>query len=97
MNWLGEFYERLWFAVEFRLTPVDRRPFTFIMRDFFNLHPIQAWSYTGLGYIGMGFLLYYSACAGGILIGVSAFVLAHVIWGAKYIEHQQEWPPYLGE
>jgi len=97
MNWLGEFYERLWFAVEFRLTPVDRRPFTFIMRDFFNLHPIQAWSYTGLGYIGLIALHFFCPWASWVLFGTSCFVLAHVVWGAKYIEHQQEFPEYLGE
>jgi hypothetical protein len=97
MNWFEELYCRIWYATEFWLTPVDRRPFTFIMRDFFNLQPLQAWIYTGLWYVGMGFLLWYNACAGGILIGVSAFVLAHVVWGAKWIIHQQEYPEYLGE
>jgi hypothetical protein len=96
MNWLQKVYWWLWYHFEWWLTPVDRRPFTFAMRDFFNLHPMQAWTYTGLWFVGMGFLLWYNACAGGILIGLSAFILAHVVWGAPWIKGQQEHPQYLG-
>lgn len=94
---LGSFYEWFWFHTEFWLTPVDRRPYTFIMRD---------WIYTHTGI----FVAILSIWFGGMFVWnlnypipasitgfLSAFILAHLVWGTKWIEGQQEHPEYLGE
>jgi len=94
---LGNFYQWFWFHTEFWLTPIDRRPYTFIMRD---------WIYTHVGW----FILILIAWFGGVFVWnlhhplpasivgfLSAFLLAHLVWGTKWIEGQQEVPDYLGE
>jgi len=97
VNWLGEFYQKIWFAVEFNLTPVDRRPFTFIMRDYIFQYPKRAVPMIVAWYVGMAFLLCVAQwVAWGFTIASTA-VLFHVIWGTPWIEHQQEFPEYLGD
>ncbi len=97
MSWLGLFYQRFWYFTEFWLTPVNRRPYTFIIRDFIYSHSglsiaiISVWF--SLVFV---FNLYHPVPASLIFI-FSAFLLGHLIWGTKYIEQQQEWPTYLGE
>jgi len=94
---LGKFYQWFWFNTEFWLTPVDRRPYTFIMRD---------WIYTHIGW----FIVMASVWFAGVFTWVlfqpvpasfigffSAFLLAHLVWGSKWIEGQQEFPEYLPE
>jgi len=97
MNWLQKVYWWLWFHIEFNRTPVDRRPFTFIMRDYFNLHPVPAWTMTAIWFAGMFVFNLFHPVPASIIGYFSAFVLAHVIWGAPWIEGQQENPQYLGE
>ena len=94
---LGRFYQWFWFATEFWLTPIDRRPLTFIFRD---------WIYSHVGW----FIIFLVIWFGGIFAWnlfypvpasitgfLSAFLLAHLVWGSKYIEQEQEWPTYLGD
>lgn len=94
---LGRIYQKIWFHTEFWLTPVDRRPLTFIMKD---------WIYTHVGLFCLILVVYF----GGVfywnlhhplpasIIGFfSAGLLAHLVWGTKWIEGQQEYPEYLGD
>jgi len=97
MKMLGNLYNKIWFYTEFWLTPVDRRPFTFCMRDFIFGHPAWAWPMIIAWYISMGFLVYYYVWAGWAITIASTAVLFHVIWGSKWIEGQQEFPEYLGD
>ena len=97
MNWLGEWYQWLWFRVEFNLTPIDRRPFTFIMRDYIFTHCWQSWVMVLMWYVSMFVLMiWHPFIAGGLLVA-SSLVLSHVVWGSSWIEKEQEWPPYLGD
>ena len=93
---LGRFYLWLWFHTEFWLTPVDRRPFTFIMRDWIFTHIPLAISLIVLFYIGMIVLSIWHGTASTITIAVGSFILAHLVFGTKWIEGQQEEPVYLG-
>jgi len=74
---LGRFYEWFWFHTEFWLTPVNRRPYTFIMRD---------WIYTHTGVFVLILFLYfgslfawnlYHPVPASITGFLSAFLLAH--------------------
>ncbi len=97
MNWLMEFYQWFWFKTEFWLTPVNRRPYTFIMRDWVFNH-MGAFIFILFLWFGGVFAwnLYHPVPA--LITGfLSAFLLAHLIWGTKWIEGQQESPHYLGE
>ncbi len=94
---LGRFYQQLWFHTEFWLTPVNRRPYTFIMRDWIythgNLFVIILALWLG-GLVNWSVYQPVPALITGIL---SSFLLAHLVWGTKWIEGQQEYPEYLGE
>lgn len=98
MNWLGRFYERFWFATEFWLTPVNRRPLTFIFRDWIFTHVPATIILAILWYLGLGLLAFFGHGLGAMILGcLSSFVLAHLVWGSTWILHQQEYPTYLGE
>ena len=95
-NMLGSFYQWLWFHTEFWLTPVNRRPFTFIMRD---------WIYRNVGWFAVLVTLFYTGMiilslthgtVSTVIVALGSFLLAHLVWGSKYIEQEQEFPAYLG-
>ena len=95
---IGELYQWLWFRTEFWLTPLDRRPYTFIMRDWIHAH----WTLTGvmiaLWYAGLVALAALDKGVMSLVLGsLSSFLLAHLIWGSRWIENQQEVPAYLGQ
>lgn len=85
-----------WFHTEFWLQPIDRRPFTYIMRDWIYSHMktflviLVAW------YAGLLVWLHWNPYPPAILIGLSSWLGGHLVWGGKWIQGQQEWPPYLG-
>ena len=93
---LGRWYSWLWFHSEWYLTPIDRRPFTFIMRDWIFTHVEQAVILIGLFYVGMVILSFWHGTASTITTSIASFVLAHLVFGTKWIENEQEWPTYLG-
>jgi len=97
VNWLGRFYQWFWFHSEWYLTPVNRRPYTFIMRDWIFTHPVLASVLIFLFYAGMIVLSIWHGTASTITTSVGSFLLAHLVWGSKYIEQEQEFPEYLGE
>lgn len=93
---LGRFYQWLWFRVEFSPTPLDRRPLTFIMRDWIFPHASLFALMVATWYTGMMVLeKWYPFWAGGCLI-FSSLLIAHLVWGSKWIEGEQEYPVYLG-
>ena len=93
---LGRFYIWFWFHTEFWLTSIDRRPYTFIFRDFIYRHVSIACTLIGVFYAGMIALSVWHGTAATITVAMGSFLLAHLVWGSKYIEQQQEWPTYLG-
>jgi hypothetical protein len=93
---LGEWYQKFWFATEFWLTPLNRRPYTFIMRDWIFTHVMQAGLMIAAFYIGMIVLSFWHGTTSTITMGLGSFLLAHLVWGSKWIEGQQESPEYLG-
>ena len=92
---LGRLYQWFWFHTEFWFTRENRRPYTFIMRDFLLAKNtrLQSWIVCILWFAGS---IYWSTIQhlAMILPILSAFILAHVIWGTPWIEHQQEFPEY---
>ena len=94
--WLARFYSRFWFATEFWLTPVNRRPYTFIFRDFMFRHVTITAILIFLFYAGMITLSVWHGTMSTIIMAFGSFLLAHLVWGTSWIEHQQEYPTYLG-
>lgn len=92
---LGEFYLWFWYHTEFWLTPVDRRPYTFIMRDWIFKNPMFAFILIMAWYTLLIVFAHTIEVWTVVLSLLSAFLLGHVVWGSAWIEHQQEFPPYL--
>jgi len=90
------FYAWFWFHTEFWVAQLDRRPYTFIMRDWIYPH-LKAFILILTVWYGGLFLLAgldpYLALILGIL---SSLLVAHLVWGSGWQKGQQEWPPYLG-
>ena len=93
---LGKFYLWFWFHTEFWAMPIDRRPYTFIMRDWIYTHVTSTLALVDLFYAGLVTLSCWHGTASTITIALGSFLLAHLVWGTKWIEGQQEYPPYLG-
>ena len=94
---LSRFYLWFWFHTEFWLTLEGRRPYTFIFRDWIYTHIQTFLVLVGLFYAGMITLSVWHGTAATITGSLCSFLLAHLVWGSKYIEQQQEYPEYLGE
>lgn len=93
-----DLYAWFWFNTEFWIKVLeDRRPYTFIMRDWIFPHMTAFKVILCVWYAGMLLWLHWSPYPAAILIGGSSWVNAHLSWGGKWIEGQQEWPPYPGD
>ncbi len=97
MSWLGNLYVQFWYHTEFWLTPVNRRPYTFIFRDWIYTHIPAFIVLTSIWFIGVIVLAQWYAVLTSILGILSGMVLAHLVWGSAWIEHQQEYPQYVEE
>ena len=93
---LGRFYQWFWFHTEFWLTPVNRRPYTFIMRDWIYTHSDLATSLILFWFAGMITLSIWHGTLATVLSILTGFLAAHLVWGSSWIEGQQEYPEYLG-
>jgi len=93
---LGQFYQWFWFHTEFWLTPVNRRPYTFIMRDWIYNHDVLTTILVFGWFIGMVILSLWYGTVSTILSIFTALLTAHLVWGSRWIEGQQESPTYLG-
>ena len=93
---LGRIYQFIWFYSEWLVTPVNRRPWTFCMRDWLY-NNVPMFIAILIAYFGLLFWLVSShPLLISILIFFSAGLLAHLVWGTKWIEGQQEEGIYLG-
>jgi hypothetical protein len=90
-------YAWFWFHSEFWLGTLDRRPYTFIFRDWIFSHLTAYKITTGAWYAGLLIWLHWAPYPAGILVGLSSWLNAHLVWGSKWEKGEQEWPPYLGE
>ncbi len=94
---LGNLYQKIWFYTEFWLTPIDRRPWTFIMRDWIYTHLNLAIGSIATWFLGMIILSIWHGTLATILSIFTGLLTAHLVWGSKYIEQEQEFPTYLGD
>jgi hypothetical protein len=97
-NIFERIYFWLWFHSEFWIAnKLHRRPFTFMMRDFWVEHKVWGWTIFAAVTALFAYILYLNRWAGGILFFIHAAVFAHLWWGTPYIKGEQENPPYTGE
>lgn len=98
MNWLQRFYWKFWFYTEFWIAnKLHRRPYTFIFRDWIYTHAIAATILTVIWFVGMIVLSFWYGTLSTVLSIVTGILFAHLCFGSKWIEGQQEYPQYLGD
>ncbi len=86
-------YAWFWFHVEalWIKDTAARRPFTYIIRDFYHAHPILwTWLAVLLGY-SLGFWLVSFDSFIKISLGI---LMGHLFWGKGWLKGEQERPPY---
>jgi hypothetical protein len=90
-------YGWFWYHTEFWLSKPDRRPYTYIMRDFYHQWPlITLIAVSTIAYAaGRWWIPLTAGWFWVILLSLSVgILLGHLFWGGDYIEGQQEDPPY---
>ena len=97
---MGNLYEIFWFYTQFWIPAEKRRPYTYMLRDWYHNTPLPT-------IVGLAITFYmigrYTTqisilgLVGLILALVAGIILGHLFWGRKHIEGQQEHPTYLGE
>lgn len=97
---MGNLYAKFWFATQFWLNPYERRPFTYMFRDWYHTAPLP--TITGLAITFYMVGRYTTQIPISVLLGVVlalsvGIILGHIYWGRKHIPNQQEDPSYLGE
>jgi hypothetical protein len=89
------FYANLWYYTEFLVKDrMQRRPFTFILRDFQHHRPYIFWPIVAGFFFGFYAMTSWNLQAGFFVGGFGFMLLAHLDWGQAYVPHQQEQPPY---
>lgn len=92
-------YAWFWFHTEalWIKNTLLRRPYTYIFRDW--LYPHMKWFLTILAvwYIGMLVWMHWNPYPPAILMALSSWLSAHLVWGSRWKKGEQEWPVYMGE
>ena len=85
--WFWFHFEALWIK-----DPLERRPLTFIMRDW--IYPHMKWFVVILvvWYAGMFTWMHWNSYAPAVFLVLSSWLAAHLIWGSPWIYGQQECP-----
>jgi hypothetical protein len=90
-GWYG-LYAFFWFHTEVWLKPLDRRPYTFIMRDLFFPHMAWFWICSTIWFAGLFTWLNWQPYPAAIIIFLTALLWAHLKWGAPWVPGEQEDP-----
>lgn len=87
-------YRWFWFHTQFWLSPEERRPYTFIIRDLFYPH---LWLSIPVTLIVTGLLLWaiIQIPVMGIIGILYGYLMGHLFFGEVWQEGQQEEPPYI--
>jgi hypothetical protein len=89
-------YAWFWYHTQWYINPPElRRPYTFLFRDWLMVHKIAFTVIMIMWYIGVLALTYWRPYLSVILTFLSSMLLAHLIWGNKWVPNEQEEPPYL--
>ena len=97
MWWLNRIYSWLWYNIQswWIKSKRLRRPFTFMMRDFYVDHP--GWAAIITLFVTASFLYvnYLNCWWGASLIALHFAVLAHLWWGTPHRYGEQEDQEYI--
>ena len=87
-------YAWFWYHTEFWIKdPAERRPYTYLIRDFYHCHPIlYTFILLWVADIVHRFIHFNIIWWIGITLGV---LLGHLFWGNPWVKGQQEEPSYI--
>ena len=88
---MGKLYNWLWYHTEFWMKPAARRPYTYILRDFYHKSPLPAIALIS----GAGFVLGHFFSIRGAALVLAGVILGHLFWGTRYTPGEQEKPQYI--
>ena len=93
-------YAKFWFRVQFWLSPYERRPFTFMFRDWYHQAPLP--TITGLAITFYMTGRYTTQISTVVLLSIVlalsvGIILGYTYWGKTHFRGQQEYPTYLGD
>lgn len=98
---ISNLYKWFWFNTQVWIKkPEDRRPYTYLIRDFYHRQPLLFILLSGIFFYCLGRWWWQVSLAVFLMIVVALLIgviLGHLFWGKKHIEGQQEYPTYLGE
>jgi hypothetical protein len=85
-------YAWFWFHTQFWLAPLDRRPYTYIMRDWIYPHMKLFIVLSIIWLAGCLAWLYWQPYPAAIILMLSSLLWAHLVWGSEWIPGEQEDP-----
>lgn len=88
-------YAWFWFHTEFWLKPFDRRPYTYIFRDWIYPHMSLFLIFSLFWFSGMFVLQIWHSLIALSLTLPTSLLWAHLVWGSSWKKGEQEWPPIL--
>jgi hypothetical protein len=96
-SWLERVYAWTWFHVEAAWIKSEpaRRPFTYIMRDFWAQHRFWGWTIFIVVSVAIAYACVWSAWFLPVF-GFHGMLFAHLNWGSPYKTGEQERPEYTG-
>lgn len=107
MKWLSDAYNYVWYHVQslWIKSWTLRRPFTFMMRDFWAQHKFWGMAIflavsTAITYLLARAVLYTEWISFGFGVVICFFhgcLFAHLWWGTPYKKGEQEYPTYVHE
>lgn len=97
---MNRLYQIFWFYTQWYLPAKDRRPYTYMFRDWYHKAPLP--TIVGLAIVFYLFGRYTTQISLSMLLGIvlalfAGIILGHLFFGKRYISRQQEHPQYLGE
>jgi hypothetical protein len=94
-KYIANFYAWFWYHSEFWIAnKLDRRPYTYIMRDWIYTHSNIS---TIIVFLWFALLIVVCPISPRWLIVTAIFsglLVAHLVWGSQWIAEQQENPNY---
>lgn len=90
-KWFG-LYAWFWFHTEFWLEKLERRPYTYIMRDWIYPNEVLFYVISALWFLGLAAWSWFQGFAPTIVGILTAMLWAHLVWGSSWIPGQQEDP-----
>lgn len=80
-----DFYAWFWFHTEFWLAPEERRPYTFIFRDWIFPHKNIFWVISAVWFLGIMAWVHWNPYGASVTGMLTICLWAHLVWGSDWV------------